>query len=173
MMKRSIYLMSFAAILIGCARDESFTQIPSVPYQPITQAPPPTAYPPTTTPTGPTFQPSLPPGYTWSYTPFLPVDYYMRQPGYQNYWAQVWAYWQQYATQRGTNQYDFNTFWFTFCPQIWQGTQMWSMYQYINTNYYYWVQPTTQFTTNLNPTYFWQYYYGYGYGGGGTCGGGC
>lgn len=86
------------------------------------------------------------------------------QPQLAAYWNQVWINWQDYAYNRGNDIYDFNAFWFDYCPQIWGGTPMADVYNVIDINYYDWVDPyTTTFSPNADPGYFWQYYIGIGY----------
>lgn len=165
-MKRKIYLAVLVALLAGCARDEKFTAVGTPP--PVVTAPPPTTPTPPPPATGggngPTFNPSLPPGQTQQYVVFLPIDYFFRQYGYQAYWQQIWNQWQQVAYYYGTHAYDFNTFWFEYCPQVWYGTDMWNVYQYMDQSFYGWAQPQVPIQSTSSASVFWQYYYGYGYG---------
>lgn len=124
-------------------------------------------YPPGFRPPGmlPPFRPELPPGMPPQYYPFLPVDNYFRcQPQMAPYWDQVWTQWEGYAADTGCSPYDFNTFWFEYCPQIWSGSSMENVYQSIDVNFYGWVDPySTQFSSYADPGYFWDNYDGMSY----------
>ncbi len=111
---------------------------------------------------GPSFQPQMPQGYPQQYTPFLPVDNYFRQnQQMQAYWQQMWMNWQQYASVRNYNPYNFAPFWYEYCPQVWSGTPMMQVYDYYNTNFYFWANAGTQFPTQVNPVTYWSPYAGY------------
>lgn len=106
----------------------------------------------------PQFQPQLP---QWQqqpqFTPFVPIDCYMNQnPALYQYWQTMWVDWQSYAYYYGVNEYDFNTFWFDYTPQVWQGTEYQQIYSYLDTYFYYWTTPQTQFSpTGYDPYQFW------------------
>jgi hypothetical protein len=114
----------------------------------------------------------MPNGMPPQYTPWLPVDNYFRQnPTTVNIWVNIWNNWQVYAPQHGYQQYDFNRFWFEYCPNNYP--QYMDVWNYFDTNVYWWVQPNSQFQCE-DPTYFWQYYQGMPYSGvDDYCGGGC
>lgn len=172
-------LLFFAA----CGKNEPVTATgPGYPYTPYPQAPmPPNGgyqMPPNYTPTGgggynPYFYPQLPPGMPNQYTPWLPIDNYFRQnPTTVNIWVNIWTNWQGYANYNGYSPYDFTKFWFDFCPQ--QYPQYQPMWNYFDTNVYWWVDPYSQINCQQDPSYFWQYYVGYDYGGMNSyCGGYC
>lgn len=116
-------------------------------------------------PGGTGFQPQLPQGYPNQYTPFLPVDYYMRNhPQMAAQWPVLWTQWQAYAVVIGVSPYNFPVFWFEFCPQQWNAGAFYSMYSYLDQNFYYWVTPTTAFSPAMSAQTFWTPYQGFGYG---------
>lgn len=171
------FLLVFALMVSACGKNEA---IRSVPLQPLPQAPPPPGYAPGGTPgygypgypggtpapqyPNPYFQPQIPQGYGQGYYPFLPVDNYMRQNPYrQQYWTQFWGQWQQYAYYNNYQQYDFNRFWFEYCPQQWGGTEWASMYNWYDSNVYGWATPNTYYAPKADPGYFWQNYNGFSY----------
>lgn len=105
------------------------------------------------------FRPQMPQGRPPQFYPFVPLDNYMRQdPRMVPYWNQMWGRWQQYAQFNRMNQYDFGAFWFDFCPNQWAGTAWADVYNYLDSNFYYWTQPGIQFYTggSTTPEYFWQ-----------------
>ncbi len=105
------------------------------------------------------FAPQMPSGYPSAYTPFLPVDYYMRNnPQLAPQWPQIWNQWRNYANNYGYNPYDFNRFWFDYCPRSNMSPQI---YIYLDQTFYPWVNTNTVFPANLNPQYFWIHYQGY------------
>ncbi len=173
-MKRGFfYLVLLASVLFlsACGKNDAV-----YPVRPLTQAPPPQygGYQPQY-PGGPgTFQPQFPPGQPpQQFYPFVPIDNYFRQrPQFQQYYPQMWSRWQQYAGYYGTNQYDFTTFWLDFCPQDMQAYGYGDAYNYVDTSFYYWVQPETYFDVNVNVNTFWDSYDGY-YWGDSYCSGGC
>jgi len=127
---------------------------------PIYQAPAPYVV----NPGGTGFQPQLPAGYPNTYTPFLPVDYYMRNhPQLSGQWPVLWNQWQNYSQWVGVSPYNFQVFWFEFCPQQWNSGQFYNLYSYLDQSFYHWVQPTTQFSPQMSPETFWSPYQGYGY----------
>lgn len=180
---RTGVLFFWVLFLMGCGKNEAVRPIPITPPPPAnppTQAPPPMGgpggyfpggynpgYPPGFQPPGmmPPFRPQMPPGMPSQYYPFLPVDNYFRgQPQTMPYWNQVWRGWQGYAQDVGRSQFDFNTFWYDYCPQIWSGGQMAGVYNSIDINFYEWVSPNdTQFSPYADPGYFWSNYNGMGY----------
>jgi hypothetical protein len=111
----------------------------------------------------PYYNPGLPGGYPSAYTPFMPLDYFMRSnPTHAPYWQQHWNGWQQWAGYNGISPYDFNTFWFHYCPQVWQGTEYWDLYRYFDTNFYYWWNPGNVYGP-WDPGATWVNYSGYSY----------
>ncbi|MBY0371630.1 hypothetical protein K2X33_13170 [bacterium] len=127
---------------------------------PVYQAP----YPYSTNPGGYGFQPQLPSGYPASYTPFLPLDYFMRnQPQLAVQWPVIWNQWQVYAVRVGVSPYNFPVFWLQYIPMQWGTGPMGNVYSYMNQNFYYWVQPTTTFSPMMTPATFWAPYQGFGY----------
>jgi hypothetical protein len=185
---------ALALSLVGCGKNELIYPIAPQPYQPITQAPPPgygypgSGYPGYGTPGYPYgtpgygtpgygspgypyggypggFQPSMPGGYPSAYTPFLPIDNFMRQnPQTAGYWPGFWNQWRQHCQYQGCNPYDFNKFWFDYCPQYWNHGAYLQLYVYLDQNFYFWMSPNTRFSQQLNPQNFWNYYQGYNYG---------
>lgn len=193
-MKRLLPFWIALALTISCGKNEGVRSIPPAPPPPSNppkQAPPPSQnpggynpggygpgfpggyhpggqggmYPPGGYPSGPVFQPHMPPGMPPQYYPFLPIDHYMRrEPQRIPYWNQVWAGWQNYSQYVGRDEFDFNTFWYEYCPQIWSGTSMAEVYNTIDINFYEWVDPySTSFSAYADPSYFWFYYDGMGY----------
>jgi len=110
-------------------------------------------------------QQQMPSGYSNQYYPFMPIHNYMQSnPQLQNYWSGYWGGWQNYANRNGYNQYDFNRFWYDYCPQQWGNSNEWAnFYNYYDQNFYYWMTPSTQFSPSASPSYFWQNYSGYSY----------
>jgi len=150
--------MLIALALTACGKNDGIYQGG---YGYMGQAPAPYGYAPAPQ-YGNGFNPQMPAGYPSQYTPFVPIHNYMQgSPSTQQYWGQHWNGWQNYAQYNGYNQYDFNRFWYDYCPQQWQGTQWNNVYNYYNTNYYSWMTPQTQFAPQMNPNYFWQNYTGY------------
>jgi hypothetical protein len=117
----------------------------------------------------PNFYPQMPQGYPNQYTPFLPIDNFMRSSpscqSCQNYWTTFMSGWQNYAQYNGISPYNFSYFWTSYCPQQWQGSSMMGLHQYFNQSFYYWVTPSTQFNSSITPNSFWGGYSGYSYGG--------
>jgi len=152
-------------VLVGCGKNDPVT--PYGGYVPPAQAPAPPNYAPGGSyspnqffpqqPMG-NFQPQMPMGMPQQYYPFLPIDNYMRRdPRLQQQWQGMWQQWQGYAQQRRISPYDFSTFWFDYCPQQWGGAGWHNLYQYFDSNFYYWTQPGMQFPVqnNFSATYFW------------------
>ncbi len=130
----------------------------SEPVYPVSQAPGyPGQYPTYPGQQPPTFNPVLPQGQQPQYTPFVPIDCYMNQnPQLYQYWQTMWSDWQNYSYYYGIDQYDFSTFWFDYCPQQWQGTQYQEIYTYLDTYFYSWTTPQTQFSPyGYDPGQFW------------------
>jgi hypothetical protein len=157
-------LIVVGLLVSACGKNEAF--VPGGYYPPVNQAPMPPGggyYPPSTQYPGggpsPYFRPQLPQGYPNQYTPFLPLDNYMRRtPPMQQMWVNVWVNWQDYSYQRGYDQYDFSRFWYEYCPQQFYGTQYWDMYNYFDQNVYQWADPNMQWGQSYDPYYFWQNY---------------
>lgn len=157
-------LMAVAVLVSACGKNEPIVPVGAYP-SPYNQAPVNpngTYYPPSTQyPTGPSpyFQPQMPQGYPNQYTPFLPIDNYMRRtPPMQQYWSNLWVNWQSYSYQHNYNQYDFSRFWYEYCPQQMYGTQYQQLYSYFDQNVYYWTSPNMQWGGNYDPSYYWQNY---------------
>lgn len=173
-----IGLASSLLFFAACGKNEPITSTPpGYPYggyqNPYGQAPMPPGGGYQMPPTGyqqPYFNPQMPPGMPPQYMPWLPIDNYFRQnPTIINVWVNVWNNWQNFAGYNGYNVYDFSTFWFDYCPQYYpQYNQIWN---YFDTNVYWWVNQNTQFNYQQDPGYFWQYYGGMSYAD--VCGGGC
>lgn len=180
MLRRVIYLLLPLAI-VACGKNDGVRALPYGPapapgspyFMPQAPAPGGGFAPAPQFPNGggyygggynPYFYPQQPTGYGQQYYPFLPIHNYMMQNPYrQNYWQQHWNGWQQYAGQHGYNQYDFNRFWFDYCPQQWSYTEWAPMYNYYDQNFYFWATPQTQYAPTADPGYFWQNYNGYSY----------
>lgn len=110
------------------------------------------------------FNPQLPSGYPSSYTPFLPVDYYMRNhPTYAAYWPSFWNQWTRDCRTMGYSPYNFSYFWYSYVPRYWAAGPYQQFYSYFNSTFYYWMAPGAQFATSLSPQQFWSGYSGYGY----------
>lgn len=175
-----------AILIVSCGKNEPV--VSPAPFVPApTQAPPPSTvpnnqngpfpngtYPNGTYPNGQSgtgyfpgnggagFNPNLPSGYPNQYYPFLPVDNYFRnQPGMSGYWNQFWSGWVNHCQRNQIPVYDFQQFWFQYCPQQWAGTQYSQVYQYFSSNVYQWVQPGMQFQPNIPPQQFWNQWQGY------------
>jgi hypothetical protein len=114
----------------------------------------------------PYFQPVMPPQMPPQYTPFLPIDYYFRQrPQLVNVYVNIWNDWRTYANYYGYNQYDFNGFWFDYCQTNWVGGYYGDLYNYMNTNVYWWASPEVSYCdSGCDAGYFWQHYQGFDYG---------
>lgn len=183
-MTRTVLFLLIALVVLACGKNEGIRAVGAAPGPvPYTQAPPPPGYQPggyyppspqyPSSPQNPTpgygyqppyFQPQMPQGMPPGYYPFLPIDNYMRRNPYtQQYWQGYWGQWQQYAQNHRYNQYDFNRFWFEFCPQQWSYTDYAELYNYYDANVYFWVTPQTQFSPQADPGYFWEYYQGLSY----------
>jgi hypothetical protein len=120
---------------------------------------------PTVYPGVPTFVPQLPPGYPMAYTPFLPIDFFMRNnPQFVGYWSSFWMQWVGFSAQYGYSQYDFVNFWLTFCPTRWNTPGFINLYAYLNQNFYGWVRPGAILAPSMVPSVFWQNYAGFSYG---------
>jgi hypothetical protein len=173
---RSFFFLVLGAVLLvtsACGKNDGFFS--SNPYgNGIYQAPPyQGAYPYGSGYSGypgynqfPGFHPQMPSsGYPSAYTPFLPIDYYMRNnPQMTHYWNGFWYQWQNHCSQQGMSPYNFNYFWYTYVPQQWNFGGYQQLYTYFNQTFYYWMTPNVQFSQNLNPNTFWSNYSGYGYG---------
>ncbi len=110
------------------------------------------------------FSPQLPSGYPSAYTPFLPIDNYMRgNPQLAGYWQSHWMNWRSHCSQRGYSPYDFNQFWFSYTPQQWQNTGFYPLYQQFNQSFYGWANPQVQYASGLSPANFWFNYQGMSY----------
>lgn len=168
MSKGSYILLAFLMLaLAACGKNEALFPIAQQPYgAPIYQAPgypsnPGYGYPPGYGNNGyypGGFAPQMPSGYPSAYTPFLPVDYYMRNhPQLAPQWPQMWNQWRTYADHYGYNPYDFNRFWFDYCPS----SMNQQIYVYIDQTFYSWANYDTVFPTNMNPQFFWMHYQGY------------
>jgi len=157
MRKGCFSLLALLILTPACGKND---YVRTVGYQPpVNQAP---GYFPPGNSGG--FQPQLPPGYPPQYTPFLPIDHYMRMnPHRQQYWVQIWQQWQVYAVVHHYPVYDFTPFWFDFCQNEWGQGPLYPMYDYFNQNYYSWASPNTQVGSHLDPSYFWEGYQGGGY----------
>lgn len=174
----SILLVAVALVLSACGKNEPIVPIGGGYYGPQAPMPPGGGYYPPTSPYGgpgpsPYFQPHMPNGYPNQYTPFLPIDNYMRRtPQMQQVWVNIWVNWQGYSQRRGYSPYDFSRFWYEYCPQQFSGTQYQNLYNYFDQNVYNWVDPYQSWGGNYDPSYYWQNYnympyydldYGYGY----------
>ncbi len=105
------------------------------------------------------FMPQMPQQRPPQFYPFVPIDNYMRRdPRLQQYWQRYWQQWQGYAQQHNYSQYNFSAFWFDYSSRQWGNGQWSQIYQYFDSNFYYWTQPGIQFTTggSRSPEYFWQ-----------------
>jgi len=161
------FLVLTLGVFAGCGKNEPIMPIGSVPYQ----APPPAYYPQNPYPQGPGyqqppyFQPQIPQNQPPAYYPFVPVDNYFRQnPQTQPFWGPMWNRWQSYSGQRGTNPYDFNKFWYDFCPQDWGQRGYGDLYRQFDDSFYWWATPQTQWDVNVDVNVFWAPYDGYSYG---------
>lgn len=143
----------------GCSRD-TFVAQPVVPTQPINQAPAP-SLPPTQNPNYPAFRPQMPAQYPPQYYLFTPIFVYMQQPSQQYYFQPMWNDWLYYANYVGCQPYDFNVFWYDYCPQAFYNTSYWSMYQGMDQSFYAWMYPGAQLPQSCDPSYFWGSYSGY------------
>jgi hypothetical protein len=111
------------------------------------------------------FNPQMPSGYPAAYTPFLPVDYFMRNnPQYSGYWAGYWQGWQSHCNRYGYSPYDFNYFWYVYTPYYWNQMGYGALYNYFNQSFYSWASPQVQIATSVSPASFWVNYQGMGYG---------
>lgn len=172
---------------IGCGKNEAVRGVPTGGYPPVgqggpyyPQAPvppnggyqlPPNYAPPTSGP-NPYFYPQMPQGMPNQYTPWLPIDnYFRRYPQTTNIYINIMVDWNQYANYYGHNQYDFNRFWFDFCPTYYpQYQQVWN---YFDQNVYWWTDYNTSYQCE-DPYSFWSYYQGLPYDYVDTsCGGWC
>ncbi len=162
-------LIAFISLaLISCGKNDPIRPL-GTPIAP-NKAPAPPSYAPggnfapntffPQTPMG-NFRPQMPMGQPSQYYPFVPLDNYMRRdPRLQQYWDGYWRQWQGYAQRNRINQYDFSKFWFDYCPNQWSHTQFGNLYNYMDSNFYYWTQPGTQFpvqngNVNFSVDYFW------------------
>jgi len=144
-----LILVLVAAFTASCGKNERINTLP--PAGPM-MAPPPQNYNGGYTPGG--FQPAIPQGYGPQYYPFLPVDNYMRgqNPGY---WNQYMNGYFTHCQQNQINPYNFNYFWYSYCPSQWYGTQMWTdIYVPFNSNVYYYSN-SQYYWPNSNASY-WQ-----------------
>ncbi len=169
MFRATIIAVTAVLVLSACGKNEAVFPTPG---QPIYQAPyqqpgyggypSGNGYPPGNGyPTG-GFYPQMPQGYPQGYTPFLPVDYYMRNhPTYGQQWPQMWNQWNNHCHQSGISPYNFNVFWFEYFPSRYTSQPMTQIYYYLDVSYYGWMTPQTQFPQQMNPQIFWQYYQGY------------
>jgi hypothetical protein len=142
-----------ALLLLGGCNNE--------PIRPVGVAPGPQQVPQFPGQQPPLFQPQFPP---WQqqpqFTPFLPIDCYMNQhPVLYQYWQTMWLDWQNYAYHYGYSEFDFNTFWYEYCPQVWLGTEYQEIYWYLDRYFYYWVSPQTRWSPlGYDPGTFWGAY---------------
>lgn len=177
-MWRSISILLVLLAIAACGKNDGLRTVPMGPA-PMGMAPAPYGY----SPYNPGYAPNpqygnpaygnpyftpggqVPNGYGQGFYPFMPIYNYMQSNPYtQNYWGGFWNGWQNYANQNGHNQYNFPAFWYDYCPQQWGGNQQWNnMYNYYNTNFYFWMTPQTQFQPSMSPNNFWQNYNGYSY----------
>lgn len=132
-------------------------------------------YPSAGTPTYFLPQQTMPQGYPAQAYPFLPIyNYFQQSPNMQAYWNGFWAGWAAYAQQQGMSPYNFNAFWYNYCPQQWGGSnQGQSLYGYFNQNFYYWATPQMQWSSSVNPSTFWQNCNYFPYPTSGYCNSGC
>jgi len=158
------WLLVFLLLFAACGKNDAVRNVgtggpyaPQAPYNPnYPQGPQNPQYPP--------FNPQLPPGMPPQYTPWLPVDNYFRQqpPQVTNVYINViLPQWQQYANYYGYNQYDFNTFWYDYCPQyvIPYGYMDAGTYSYYD-SYYYWAGYGSYGCDYGCDSYdYWSYYY--------------
>jgi len=171
-------------VFVACGKNDGIRGVGAQPYPPpVVQAPPPPGggyappppgYMPPPMPQypNPNYQPpaywvpTLPPGRTTPrYTPFLPIDNYMRRtPQRHQRWIDFWAGWQGYSRHRGYDEYDFNHFWFEYCPEQWEGTDYAHVYNQLDASVYFWVDMYTPIAPTAEPNHFWQYYSGMPYG---------
>ncbi len=160
-------LLLVGLILSACGKNDAVTQTGTTPYYPpnYQQAPAPQGYQPQNGGNyGPnTFVPQMPQGYNQSYYPFLPVYQFMQNQQYQGFWNQTWSGWQTYANYYGYNTNDFNTFWYTYCPQQWNNSGYYDVYNYLDQTFYWWANSNTYYPQNTDSYYFWEYYEGYQY----------
>ena len=178
-----ILMLSFCLLFSACGKNEPIANngtgtgspyyYPQAPVPPNGgYYPPPGGYPPGGNGGG-YFNPQMPQGMPNQYTPWLPIDNYFRYRQQPQAWVNIWMNWQYYAQYRGYNQYDFSGFWFDYCPNQLSGTQFQPVYNYFDTNVYYWIDYNTQFQCD-DPSYFWQNYQGMPYSNVDSyCGGGC
>lgn len=104
------------------------------------------------------FSPQFPAGQPNAFYPFLPLNQYMnRYPQFRIDWNHLWNGWQNYSQRSGCGLYDFSCFWLDYCPRTMSPTFA-PIYQYFNTNVYFWLTPDTTFTSHADPAYFWEAY---------------
>ncbi len=141
--------------LSSCGKNENFIPVGNFPHPPTVSSP----YSP-----GPYFYPQMPNGYPPQYYPYLPVhNYFNQNPMLSGYWQQYWNNWVNYCGYYQCNPYNFSLFWYDYCPRQWRNTDMWNLYLFLDSNFYYWMQPDTVFIELEDPSVFWQNYYGYSY----------
>jgi hypothetical protein len=156
------WLLAFLLIFAACGKNDAVRSVGNsgpYPQGPYPQAPYNPGYPPNGGGGYPPFNPQMPPGMPPQYTPFLPIDNYFRsQPQITNVYVNIiWPQWQQYANYYGYNPYDFNTFWYDYCPTT--GYIDNSVYQYYDNNYYWWANQGQGYCDyGCDPEYFWSYY---------------
>ena len=185
---RSILVLVALSILVACGKNDGVNgggyqpvPVPPAGGGPIPQAPPPPGggyypppgygggysggypggYPGGSPGYGPSsyFYPQMPTGYPSRYTPFVPIDNYMRRyPTTQHYWNNIWNGWVDYSYQYGYDTYDFNTFWFDYCPQGMNGTPFQPIYNNFDSQVYFWADYNTQYSNNMTVDFFWQNY---------------
>lgn len=159
-MNRIVSLVALSFLLVACGKNEAIRQ--AAPNTPTVQAPAPSQPiqpPPGGGNGGGGFNPQMPQGYPNAYYPFLPIDNYCRDnPTYANQWDVQWNQWTNYSNYYGYSQYDFNRFWFEYCPQYWTSAPMGQLYEYFDTSFYFWVNVDTQFASTADPNYFWSSY---------------
>lgn len=121
--------------------------------------PPPMSYPQGAPMPPPVFSPQLPPAMPVQFIPFIPVYQYVMvyQP---QIWVPLWTQWQQYAQIQHINMYDFGAFWYGYCPSM-CGQAFQPAYPYLNNTFYSWMAPGMNFSTVIDPVYFWGNYSGY------------
>lgn len=156
---KTIFLvaMAFVAVttLTGCD-DEPTRAVGN-------SAPRPGGYP-NVPPNSPVFNPQMPVQQPTQFYPFMPIEGFMSQnPQLYYYWQSMWQQWQYTAYYWGTSEYDFQTFWYDYCPQVWQGTQYNQIYQYLDSYFYWWNSPQQQLPQQANAYDFWYQYQNYPY----------
>lgn len=155
-----------SVVFTGCGKNEPIygvgmyppQQYPYSPYGPNGgNAPYPNTYPPGYSGPyspgqyppgyGTPFNPGMPTGFPQSYYPYLPMHPYLQNSG-------VWGQWMNTCQNYGLNPYDFQTFWYEFCPYACDpGVQ-----QFYSEYYYPWYDGYLPSSSSQN---FWQHYEGF------------